>query len=62
MTSMEYDFTFHLVAKKIMKIKELIIINVTSELVEQPISIVDETPIAKLMTKGVEVNVDHDES
>ncbi len=45
-----------------MKIKELIIINVTSESVEQPISIVDERPIAKLMTIGVEVNVDHDAS
>jgi hypothetical protein len=53
---------FHLVAKKIMKIKKLIIISVTSELVEQPINIVDKTPIAKPMTKGVEVNVDHDSS
>lgn len=43
-------------------IKELIIINVTSELVEQPINTVDKTPIAKPMTKGVEVNVDHDSS
>jgi hypothetical protein len=43
-------------------VEELIIISVTTELVEQPINIVDETPIAKPMTKGVEVNVDHDAS
>ncbi len=54
-------FIFRLVVKKIMMIKELIIINV-SELVEQPINTVDKTPIAKPMTKGVEVNVDHDSS
>jgi hypothetical protein len=61
MTSMEWLFSFGCKGNH-EEVEELIIISVISGSVEQPINIMDETPIAKLMIEGVEVNVAHDAS